>query len=787
MTQHLKLITPITTFQSEPTVNNFLKMVEYLVEEGYEKLDSDTEQILINSDIDIVTEREGQESLSFHEFDLSVWRILERIDTSIDWWKYLEGSEPEKELDANQADQAKPIPSEISLAVRDALHSHDDEVKKNKKSWNGYLYFFNEVNNKIKEKPNFAHCIKLAKELSIYLYQINIDFLRKSHRVYFPDKFWQWFLPKTIDLYKKYYCDNDDFEILIHKKTNQVTQIRLISSCVILCWICQNKNYDANKVQSAFNNLKLENNSFIASHFASDDFLKLVRELLFKPYNERFMMEIGAPILCLLLSVFRSGNFLNHHAYAVLTHSMFDQGWDVSEEFGDDIVRILEALLSGLYPHKGNRFIRGFFDWTILDDPFINQYKKYYQLDGPSIETSFEILNSRNLFSNLVEAYYSDLANDLVIKCNAHLKETGEPFNLGLKLDEIMEFDLYPPFPEYFESISTLPILLGQTDNYLNSIDIRNYSERLVRGAEAIADAGLIKHALVFLGYGLIKTPLGFTYKNDFSIRDLSTFIYRVDVAPYLEKYFFPFMEFYKELESNSSLVAGIPSGVEVWINSILSGSKNNHLSLVSDQSTNVVSINTLASFPEWLDKTDENLVKAIDHYKAIKNNNQLENPIAWRHAYVNEKIEFTLITLTQIHERVIINLFKGIISFIDSKESLRKKMNELDSQFRLEDSLGGIGKFIFLIQDKKSRNMQIIKDLIKSLNQLDSEFNFGKILTKINRSGDNIYSSFQNFRSIDNLLSHKGRETQSFTKSDADWLFSYVTRDFRGLYDCFK
>ena len=74
----------------------------------------------------------------------------------------------------------------------------------------------------------------------------------------------------------------------------------------------------------------------------------------------------------------------------------------------------------------------------------------------------------------------------------------------------------------------------------------------------------------------------------------------------------------------------------------------------------------------------------------------------------------------------------------------------------------------------------------LKAINELDSEFMFGKILTKINRSGEITFSSFQSYRSIDNLLSHKGREYQDFTKSDADWLFSYVTRDFRGLYECF-
>lgn len=785
MNQHLKLITPITTFQGEPTINNFLTMVEYLVEEGYEKLDSNVEQLLINSDIGIITEKEGQESLSFHEFDLSVWRILERIDTSIDWWKYLEESEPEKELDVNQAVQVKPITSEISLAISDALRNHDDEVKKNKESWNGYLYFFNEVNNKIRDKSNLAHCIQLAKELSLHLYSINIEFRSKSNRVRFPDKFWEWFLPNTIDLYQKYYCDNDDFDIQIHKKTNQVIQIRLISSCILLWWICQNKKYDTTEVRSNFEKLKLANNNFVVAGMASGDFWKISRDLLFKPLYKRTEMEIAASFLPLLLVGFESGKFLNRHAYAVLTYSMFDQGWDVSDEFGDDIVHIFEALFVCLYGHEGNRFIRGFRDWTVLDDPFIDQYKKYYQLDGPSIETAFEILNNRN-FSNLVGAYYSNLASDLVVKCNAHLKETGRPFNLNLKLDEVMEFDLYIPFPEYFESISTLPILLGQTDNCLNTIDVENYTERLVKGAEVIADSGLIKHALVFLGYGLIKTPLGLTYQVDFSIREVSAFIHRPDVAPHLEKYFFPFLELYRELESDASEDGDIPFGVQMWINSVLSGSKINHLSLVSDQSNNVISIKTFASFPEWLDKSDEGLVKAIDHYKTIKNNNQLENPIAWRHAYANEKIEFTLITLTQHHERVVRKLFNGVISFIDSNESLRKKISEIDPQFRLDDSLGGIGKFIHLIQDRKGKNVQKIKGLIKAINELDSEFMFGKILTKINRSGEITFSSFQSYRSIDNLLSHKGREYQDFTKSDADWLFSYVTRDFRGLYECF-
>lgn len=786
MTQNLKLVTPTITFHNEATINNFLAMVEYLVEEGYEKLDSDTEQFLINTDIDIATEKEGQESISFHEFDLAIWKLLERIDTSIDWWRYLEETDPKNELDANQADQVKPIPSGISLVVRDALHSHDNEVKKNKESWNGYLYFFNEVNNKIKDKPNLAHCVHLAEELSLYLYQINIDCFRKSNKVRFPDKFWEWFIPKTIGLYKKYYCDNSDFDVEIHKKTNQITQIRLITSCAILCWVCQNKNYDSAKVQKNFEKLKLENNNFILAMVASDEFLKILNDILLRPFNKRTEMEISAPFLCLLLAGFSSGNYLNRHAYEVLTYSMFHQGWDVSGEFGDDIVRILETLFMSLYGHEGNRFIRGLRDWTVLDDPFINQYKKYYQLDGPSIETSFEILNSRNI-SNSVDAYYSNLANDLVIKCNAHLRETGKPFNLGLKLDEVMEFDLYPPFPEYFESISTLPILLGQTDNYLNTIDVENYTERLVRGAEVIADAGLIKHALVFLGYGLIKTPLGFTYKVDFSIRDVSTFIYRTDLAPYLEKYFFPFLELYRELESHSSSDSEVLFGVDMWINSVLSGPKNSHLSLVSDKSNNVISINASTSFPEWLDKSNESLVKAIDHYKTIKNNTQLENPIAWRHAYSNEKIEFTLITLTQYHERVIRNLFKDVISFINSNESLRIKMNEIDPQFRLDDSLGSIGKFILLIQDQKSKNMQKIKSLIKTLNEFNSEFNFGKILTKINQSGENVHSSFQSYRAIDNLLSHKGRESQSFNKSDSDWLYSYVTRDFNGLYQCFK
>jgi len=778
--QNLKLITPITAFQDKPTINNYLVMSEYLVEEGYERLDTEIENFLINTNIDIALEAEGQKQYSFHEFDLAVWRLLKKIDTSIDWWKYLEEDDPESTKDSTQKSKIKSTPSELTLAVADTIRSHEEDVAKNKKSWNGYLYFFSQVNEKIKDRQNLKHCLEISKELSLYLYQINIYPFSKPHKTRFPDQFWKWFIPKTISLYAKFF-HTDEYVIKSLQIANQVNQIRILSSCVLLCWVCQNKDYETSSIKKAIEHINIDSNSLVPHAFRSSEFMGMIKELLFRPTLTRTEMELKEPFLSMLLLTLHSGKFINQDVYAVLIYSMFDQGLDVSDIFDEDISNLLNGMLCSLYPSEGNLFWPIDFDWALLDDPIIDQYRKVHELDGPSIETAFEILNTRYLFPMKSDGYYSDLARDLVAKCKRHHKETGNPFNLGLELDEHIEFDLYPAFPEYHESISTLPILLGQTDNYLNTIDVENYTERLIKGAEVIADAGLIKHALVFLGYGLIKTALGVTYQTDFSIRDVNAFIYRADISPFIEKYFFPFLEFYLETDFEP------PLGVETWIKSVLSGTKNNHLSIVDSKSNNVISINYGFSFPEWHDKSNESLVKAIEHYKDLKKNNQLENSNAWRIAYTNEKIEFTLITLTQCHERVIRDLFGEIICFINENENLKLKFNELDPQFRFEDSLGGIGKFISLIQDQKNRNTQKIKNLIKAFNDSDSEHKFGKILVKINRSGEDVYSSFQTYWRLDNRLSHRGRQPEYFSKGDADWLFSYITRDFSVLYQCFK
>jgi hypothetical protein len=86
----------------------------------------------------------------------------------------------------------------------------------------------------------------------------------------------------------------------------------LITSCAILCWVCQNKNYDSAKVQKNFEKLKLENNNFILAMVASDEFLRILNDILLRPFNKVEMCRLqGFPDnYCDILTTAKAGSLL---------------------------------------------------------------------------------------------------------------------------------------------------------------------------------------------------------------------------------------------------------------------------------------------------------------------------------------------------------------------------------------------------------------------------------------------------------------------------------------------
>lgn len=777
MESQLYLVTPLVQYQKDKNSINFIRLLNSFGSKAKIQ-DSDCLKDDVVSSIQINHE-------NFRNFDQDLWRSLSKLDLAISWYKFAEDN-------TDILDVMGPLDEKISEIRDQVIESlkEEDRIKKELiKEEDGFLIYFAEINSLLKDKKEFEHPLKLSKELSTYLKEITYSADEKAEiqkKPYLPDQFWDWFYPIACSIYSAFLenasKDENEKRILIEA---QCLNSWLCLSLIAVTKVSKQKYFEG-PANNFLGNIKFFNTHFtkilcaLVSDKDCEDPEKVERPIS-QSYAEHWLL-----ISSIIFPTIFSSKFILSITYDVLIDSFIDDSyeiWDTEVE-----VILYKPIESLLY----SKFL------ISKDDVSLTKIYK----DSPNLINLIETLKEDNLVNLSVKSckkllnemafsYWDEddpyFALEAVSKyfveiCNKSHKKNGIPYKLSLSPGK---FDGHRAYPSYFESISTIGINL---DQYLFSsiYDGTNATERLVAGASSISDAGLVDHALIFLGYGLVKISLGFT-SNEFSIREVNKFISKPEISSRLDRTLLPFLKLC--LISN----VNIPLSNRIWIENILYKNKKGDLHLVDLDRAEIESfkVHNLIKIPSWFSEDDDALVKNLNDYRAIANRNNQMSEEQWNRYSIQNNIRGILYEISTSLELVSKNLFEKVYLLNKAESKFQSILKKADIDLRLEGELdlGAIDYFINRINRTNKKDPKIVKEIISVANEYDPSI--GKFIFQAKDVHDGVIKSFQHFRDIDNLyISHKIDKKKPsnnvIPQSEANWLFSYAVSDFQYIYRLF-
>lgn len=779
MESQLYLVTPLKQYHKDKNSKNLIRLLNSFENkaqiQGSDYLDDEVGSgILINHE-------------NFRKFDQDLWSSLSKLDLAIGWHKF-------SEKDTYILEVMRPLDEKIS-EIRDKVFEslkEEDRIKQElMKEEEGYLIYFAEINSLLKDKKEFEHSLKLSKELSSYLREITYSAVTKvksQKKPYLPDEFWDWFYPIACSVYS-------DFLENASKEENEkrlLIEAQCLNSWLCLSLIAVNKvnkqKYFEGPANNFLSKIKFFDTPFtkILYELASDkddENSGNIEEPISQGYVENWLLISG-----IIFPTIYSSKLILSITYDVVIDSFIDDSYEVWDTEVENILyKPIESLLFSKFLISEDdaslkKLYKDLADFTNLLDILKDDHQ--VNLSAKSCkkllnEMAFSYWDEDNPYFALeaVSAYYVKI-------CNENHKRNGIPYKLNLTPDK---FEGHKAYPKYFESISTIGINL---DQYLSSsiYEGTNATERLVAGANSISDAGLIEHALVFLGYGLVKISLGFTSSNEFSIREVNKFISKPEILSRLDQTLYPFLKLCLICNVN------IPLSNRIWIENILSKNKKVDLHLVGLDRAEIESfkVHHLIKIPPWFSEEDDALIKNLNDYRAIANRNNQMSEEQWNRYSIQNNIRGILYEISTSLELVAKNLFEKVYLLNKTESKFQNSLKKADVDLRLDGDLdlGAIDYFINRIKKANKKDAKIVNEIIAVANEYDQSI--GKCIFLIKDLHDGNMKSFQHFRDIDNLyISHKIDKKKPsnnvIPQSEANWLFSYAISDFHYIYRLFS
>ena len=477
-------------------------------------------------------------------------------------------------------------------------------------------------------------------------------------------------------------------------------------------------------------------------------------------------------------------------ALDVFIDAYVNQSWDIAyEDFEGMLHSPIESMLVAFVNGDKN-------SETIADNLFLKDinFSEVYKFTSKQVGINCLSLDSMKklLFENCLNywdeersrfALLDEVSIRMVERVNQSFNLTGFPIGLALHSGN-EDYDHFRPLPAYYESVSTLAIVLGQPE-FSENFNGTNPTKAYVRAATTLHEAGLSDHALVTLGYGLVKICNGMLYETDFSIKEVNAFILKPEIWPRVEKLFLPFLEVCDKSKNEMSFAT------KIWIKSIqgkFSKAKLHMLEVVPKEA-NAAENEQIFKMPIWFRSDDESLSRSLKDLKNLADRQNEMTADIWQRYFVVKDLKAKLVEVSQSLESVAIERFSPIhqLFLTDSKFSIA--LAESGARLRTDQrvDLGWIEFFIKSIQDANKRASKELKNVIEVANQSDRSL--GKIVFKIQNSHEGILNSFQYFRRLDNMyLSHKSsKSSHQMSQSDTNWLYTYAMSDFKFIADLFS
>jgi hypothetical protein len=786
MASGLELITPLYVYLNHQSSRNFLGLLEFLAASNKKLTAEETKSIKATLGLSIEIDHS-----SYLTFDEELWGVLGKFNLSVDWWKYLPEEGGEKPVKSAS-------PEAITLAEKVATSLAEINQARGIGQEGASLSYFHEVNSLLKSSKEFQRLKEYSDEISAYINECTVGPAKSTGikiRVNIPDDLWDWLFGSICQISSEFLIKNND-EFLESDKGHDSPKYKAVELCayysliyLALISIHRISSYKAFvlPVTTVVEKIIFTSNPLIKAAIS----FNIDEEKNDRPLQRPFI-EIWSLIVSVTLLMSRSDKLVPSKALDIFIESYTNQSWEIAyEEFEEILHKPIENMLFSFLnteseAEQDDRTKRLYEENIDL----ASIYKFTQKRSGGGGISLFAI---KNILFDTCLNYWDEseagptvinlLSKNLIDRCNQEFKEKGEPLNLLLTAKN-NDYEHLRPYAAYYESVSTLGIVLGQPelgDNFFGGNQTRSF----VLAAKTVHEAGFTDHAIVLLGYGLVRISSGMIYETDFSAREVNEFITRPEIWPRVEKLFLPFLELCLEFKD------GLSYGTQIWIKSIQSRFTKAQLHVLEFDASQVEKLSTEKSFsiPPWFSSDDESLGKAIKDMKNLSDRTSEMNPDTWQRFFSLRDLKGKLTEISQSLEAVTLDKFGPIHQLFISNQKFNQALESLGAKLRAEArmDLGWVEFLIRAIQEAQRKNPVELRKAIEVANESDRTI--GKVLFKLQNSEEGLLTSFQHFRKLDNMyLSHKStKSAKNMPQSESNWLYTYAVSDFKSVADLFK
>jgi len=784
MASGLELITPLYVYLNHQSSKNFLSLLDFLATSN-KKLTPEEKQSIcatLGSSIEL-------DHGSYLGFDEELWETLGKFDLSVDWWKYLPEEEGEKPV-KSASPEALILAEKIATSLADIDHARGVGQE------GASLSYFHEVNDLLKSSKEFEKLKEYSDEISAYINEITVGPATSTGikiRANVPDDLWDWLFGSICQIACDFLVKNHE-QFIESDKGHDAPKYKAVELCAYfsliyfgLIAIHKVPTYRSFVVplKSAIDNIQFTLNP-LAKAIGSFD---INQDKLDTPLTRSFI-DFWILLVRGNLLMSRSDKLVSTKALDVFIEAYTDQSWEIAYEDFEEMLHgpiegMLLSYLNDELDSKHSSRIDRLYEEKI-DFSLIYDFAKKAGRDGLSLFATKKLLfdNCLNYWdeSELGPSTINKLAQKLIARCNQEFKDDGVPLNLGLTAKN-NDYEHLRPYSAYYESVSTLGIVLGQPelgDNFFGGNQTRSF----VLAAKTVHEAGYTDHALVLLGYGLVRISSGMIYETDFSAREVNEFISKPEIWPRVEKLFLPFLELCLQFKD------GLSYGTQIWIKSIQSRFTKAQLHVLEFDASQVEKLSAEKSFsmPSWFSSDDESLGKALKDMKNLSDRTNEMNADAWQRFFSLRDLKGKLTEISQSLEAVSLDKFGPLHQLFISNPKFNQALENLGARLRAEArlDLGWIEFLIRAIQEASRKNSAELKKAIEVANESDRAI--GKVIYKLQNSEEGLLTSFQHFRKLDNMyLSHKSsKSAKNMPQSESNWLYTYAVSDFKSIADLF-
>jgi hypothetical protein len=376
-----------------------------------------------------------------------------------------------------------------------------------------------------------------------------------------------------------------------------------------------------------------------------------------------------------------------------------------------------------------------------------------------------------------VATWYCKRLNELAFR-------NGMPERVGFTT-VAEELEMIPAMPCYYDCLSTLAINVVGNEYAAEHFYESHPTNRFVAAAQSICDAGYVEHALVFLGYALLRICfICQGVSSAFSVSEVDRFISQPHVWPRVEKWLLPLIEVIEEQKDD------LPFASTVWIKALKGRFKSADLHVLKYDVTVASAQHPAPQIPKWCDDGDTHLKQALMDCARVLRKTMSPSDGLWQRIFESEKLRGALTEVSQSVEEEVKEMFRGMFNAYWKYPDFRETFVRMNPDARrLHDRLdvGWIESFIDKCIKGKRDNHMCFSKVIESVSKVDEAM--GRRIRQLG-SAQSQLDALAHFRRLDNRLSHKDKHNRTsgyLSLMETRWLVEYATREFGALYSLFE